>query len=81
MKKEKEIIIIAGFMGFAIGVCSMMFINTDKEQKIVEKTNNCHEIIEEIEYISEEVKEIEFSVCEECWYNVFDCGNEYQFTN
>ena len=68
MKKEKEVVIIAGFMGFAIGVCSMMFINTDKEQEIVEETNNCHEIIEEIE----------FEVCEECWYNVFDCGDRYE---
>ena len=68
MKKEKEVVIIAGFMGFAIGVCSMMFINTDKEQEIVEETNNCHEIIEEIE----------FEVCEECWYNVFGCGDRYE---
>ena len=68
MKKEKEIVIISGFMGFAIGVCSMMFINIDKEQKITEKTNNCYEIIEDIEV----------QVCEECWYDVFDDGEKYQ---
>jgi len=28
---KKETIIISGFMGFAIGVCSMMFVNVDKE--------------------------------------------------
>ena len=33
MKHEKEIVIISGFMGFAIGVCSMMAINIDKEVK------------------------------------------------
>ena len=68
MKKEKEIVIISGFMGFAIGVCSMMFINIDKEQKVTEKTNNCYEIIEDIE----------IQVCEECWYDVFDGGEKYQ---
>ena len=68
MKKEKEIVIISGFMGFAIGVCSMMFINIDKEQKVTEKTNNCYEIIEDIEV----------QVCEECWYDVFDGGEKYQ---
>ena len=74
---KKETIIISGFMGFTIGVCTMMFVNIDKERSMYEKTNDYHE---EIEYISEEVKEIEFSVCEDCWYEVFDCGNEYQFT-
>ena len=68
MKTEREITIISGFMGFTIGVCSMMMINIDKEQKVVEKTNDCYEIIEEIE----------FEVCEECWYNVFDCGDRYE---
>ena len=68
MKKEKEIVIISGFMGFAIGVCSMMFINIDKEQKVTEKTNNCYEIIEDIEV----------QVCEECWFEVFDSGDKYQ---
>ena len=31
MKIEKEITIISGFVGFAIGVCSMMFVNLDKQ--------------------------------------------------
>ena len=68
MKIEREITIISGFMGFTIGVCSMMMINIDKEQKVVEKTNDCYEIIEEIE----------FEVCEECWYGVFDCEDRYE---
>jgi hypothetical protein len=61
MKKEKEIVIISGFMGFAIGVCSMMFLNeTPGEQ--------CYDIIQEIEY----------QVCEDCWYHVFEHGDKYQ---
>ena len=24
------------------------------------------------------VEEIEFQVCEECWYDVFDCGDRYE---
>ena len=68
MKKEKEIVIISGFMGLAIGVCGMMFVNINKEQNIIEETNNCYEIIENIEY----------QVCEECWYEVFDGGDKYE---
>ena len=68
MKENKELIIISGFMGFAIGVCSMMFVNIDKKQIENEKTNGCYEIIEDIEV----------QVCEECWYNVFDGGEKYQ---
>ena len=37
MKKEKEMVIISGFVGFAIGVCSMMAVNVNKEVKQVEK--------------------------------------------
>tara|TARA_R110002167_G_scaffold339631_1_gene547474 strand:+ start:323 stop:613 length:291 start_codon:yes stop_codon:yes gene_type:complete len=61
MKKEKEIAIISGFMGFTIGVCSMMFINIDKEVKQVERfdetkfiisenINTCEDIIEWMNY-------------------------------
>ena len=68
MKIEKELIIISGFMGFAIGVCSMMFVNVDKEVKqvketesvkfkteiiIVENINTCEDIIE---WMNEDVK-------------------------
>ena len=31
--------------------------------------------------IIEQVEEIEYSVCEECWYDVFDGGEKYQYTN
>ena len=47
MKKEIEIVIISGFVGFAIGVCSMMAINVDKEVKQVEKLDNTRFIIQE----------------------------------
>ena len=40
---EKEIVIISGFLGFTIGVLTMMFIN--KPQKEL-----CYKIIEDIEY-------------------------------
>tara|TARA_Y100000593_G_C4175630_1_gene269278 strand:+ start:209 stop:415 length:207 start_codon:yes stop_codon:yes gene_type:complete len=58
---EKEIVIISGFLGFTIGVLTMMMINTDKK-------DGCYDIIQDIEY----------SVCEECWYDVFDGGEKYQ---
>ena len=47
MKKEKEIVVISGFMGFAIGVCSMMFVNIDKEVKQIEKFDETKFIIQE----------------------------------
>ena len=42
MKKEKEIVILSGFIGFTIGVCVMMLVNTDTK-------SNCYEIIQDIE--------------------------------
>jgi len=68
MDKEDLKIITSGFIGFTIGVFIMMYVNVHKEQTI----NYC---------LEGEIQEIEFSVCEECWYDVFDGGNEYQFTN
>ena len=61
MKKEKEIVIISGFVGFTIGVCSMMAINVDKEVKQVERfdeikftvsenINTCEDMIEWMNY-------------------------------
>ena len=61
MKIEKEIVIISGFVGFAIGVCSMMAVNIDKEVRRVEKfdetkftiqenINTCEDIIEWMEW-------------------------------
>ena len=61
MKTEKEIVIISSFLGFTIGVLTMMMINTNKQ-------DGCYDIIQDIEY----------SVCEECWYDVFDGGEKYQ---
>ena len=68
MKENKELIIISGFMGFAIGVLCMMFINIDKEQKVTEETNGCYKIIEDIET----------QVCEDCWFEVFEHGEKYE---
>tara|TARA_Y100000004_G_scaffold177528_1_gene219210 strand:+ start:50 stop:265 length:216 start_codon:yes stop_codon:yes gene_type:complete len=61
MSKENQIITISGFLGFTIGVFSMMLINTDTQV-------GCYELI----------KDIEYEVCEECWYDVFDGGEKYQ---
>ena len=63
MKIEKELTIISGFMGFAIGVCSMMFVNTDKEVKQVKEFNNIRFTIQEnintcediIEWMNEDI--------------------------
>ena len=65
MTKEKEIVIISGFVGFAIGVCSMMAINIDKEVKQVERFDETKFIIQEnintckdmIEWMNEDVKD------------------------
>ena len=51
MKKEKEMVIISGFIGFTIGVCSMMAVNVDKEVKCIEKTS---EIKSETRFIIQE---------------------------
>ena len=73
MKKEKEIVIISGFVGFAIGVCSMMAINVDKEVKQVEKLDNTRFIIQE-----------NIGTCEDMieWMNYDDStGNEMYIFN
>ena len=51
MKIEKEIVIISGFVGFAIGVCSMMAINVDKEVRCIKKTN---ENVNETKFVLQE---------------------------
>mgnify|MGYP003137608054 FL=1 len=61
MSKENQIITVSGFLGFAIGVCSMMFVSQPPGKQ-------CYDII----------KEIEYEVCEDCWYDVFDGGDKYQ---
>ena len=48
---KKETIIISGFVGFAIGVCSMMFVNVDKEVRYIEKTN---ENVNETKFVLQE---------------------------
>jgi len=67
MSNENQIITISGFTGIAIGIVLMILVNIDKEQTI----NYC---------LEGEIEEIEFSVCEDCWYEVFDGGEKYQFT-
>ena len=61
MKEEHEIVIISGFLGFAIGVFTMIMV-------LISPGSACYDIIEKIE----------FEVCEECWYNVFECGDRYE---
>ena len=57
MNQQKEVVIISGFMGFAIGVCSMMIVNVNKEVIEIEKDvvpihliqeniNTCEDMIE-----------------------------------
>ena len=53
MKLEKELTIISGFMGFTIGVCIMMFVNSDKEARLIEK----HDL--ELENLTEEIYKYE----------------------
>ena len=47
MKKEKEIVIISGFMGLAIGMCTMMSVNINKANKVDERINEIDFIIRE----------------------------------
>ena len=61
MSKENQVITVSGFLGFSIGVCSMMFVSQPPGKQ-------CYDII----------KEIEYEVCEDCWYDVFDDGDKYQ---
>ena len=57
MKENKELIIISGFMGFAIGVCCMMFINVEKEVKQTEKFNEIENLIRENRNTCEDIVE------------------------
>ncbi len=60
---KKEITIISGFLGLTVGVCSMMFVNLDKQvieievekdvipiHLIQENINTCEDIIEWMDY-------------------------------
>ena len=71
MTKEKEIVIISGFMGFAIGVCVMMMVNVDKEVKQMEKLT---EVRDETKFIIQE----NISTCGDLieWINV-DIENKW----
>ena len=57
MKIERELTIISGFMGFTIGVCSMMFINIDKEHKQIERFDEIEFLIRENRNTCEDVVE------------------------
>ena len=54
-------LILSGFIGFTLGVCSMMMVNVDTQ-------SGCYKTIQDIEY----------QVCEDCWYDVFDEGEKYK---
>ena len=55
-------------MGFAIGVCSMMFVNVDKEVRYIEKIN---------ENVSENVDKTKFILQE----NIATCGDLIEWMN
>jgi len=57
MKQEKEIVIISGFIGLTIGICSMMAVNIDKEIRQVEKLDNIRFTIQENIHTCEDVIE------------------------
>ena len=59
--EKKNLIVLSGFIGFTIGVCTMMVVNVDTRV-------GHYELIQEIEH----------EVCEDCWYEVFDCGDKYE---
>ena len=42
MKNKIEMVYLSGFIGFVIGVCSMMMVNTNNQA-------GCYEIIQDIE--------------------------------
>ena len=87
MTKEKEIVILSGFMGFAIGVCVMMFVNLDKEVRQVERFDETKFIIQEnintckdmIEWMNEDVKDYADSTVFDTYIlnlnQMFDCNN------
>ena len=55
-------------MGFAIGVCSMMFVNVDKEVRYIEKIN---------ENVSENIDKTKFILQE----NIATCGDLIEWMN
>ena len=57
MEKQKEIVVISGFMGFAIGVCSMMIVNIDKEARQIERFDDINFTISENINTCEDLKE------------------------
>ena len=87
MKKEKEITILSGFIGFTIGVCSMMAINIDKEVRQVERFDETKFIIQEnintckdmIEWMNEDVKDYADSTVFDTYIlnlnQMVDCNN------
>ena len=86
IKENKELIIISGFMGFAIGILCMMFVNIDKEVKQVEELDNIKHIIQEnintcediIEWMNEDVwnGKVDSTYYEDYIYNLEDIIEE-----
>ena len=88
MKKEKEIVIISGFMGFAIGVCSMMFVNVNKKVEQIERfdktkfiisenINTCEDIIEWMNYDVENY--VDSTIFDDYIYNLEQMTEENMF--
>ena len=65
MIEENQMLLVSLLMGFTLGILTMMIINTNKTLSPCEKS----------------IKEIEYSVCEQCWYDVFEHGEKHQYTD
>ena len=62
MSNEKQMVVISGFMGFAIGTMLMMIVNLNDE---VTYNERIHDWWMEYEYLEE-------NVCEDCYNNHFN---------
>ena len=62
MSNEKQMVVISGFMGFAMGTMLMIIVNL---QANVNMINEIHDLRMEYEYLEE-------NVCEDCYNNHFN---------
>ena len=79
MKEETNLIIIGAFLGFSIGVLSMLYVNIDQRQKMYERDiqldSNTKFLIQEnigtcedmIEWMNEDV----FNECDSTMYYIY----------
>ena len=88
MKIEREITIISGFLGFTIGVCSMMMVNVNKQVKEVERDVVPIQLIQEniatcenmIEWMNEDIfNEIDSTIFDDYVYNLKQMTEENRY--